>query len=92
MRLSDLLGAPVRTEAGDTLGHVHDLRGEVTADSLRITGIVVGPLGVLERFGIGAPQSAARIRPKDVLDWSVVIRADRRGIVVRDDASAARSG
>jgi sporulation protein YlmC with PRC-barrel domain len=84
MRLSDLLGREVRTESGNVLGHVHDLRGELGRDSLRITGLVVGGLGVLERLGIGAPRSAARIRTKDVIDWDAVVRADRRGVVVRD--------
>lgn len=88
MRLSELLGKPVWAESGRTLGHVQDLRGELTARSLRITGVVVGGLGLLERLGIGAPTSSARIRTEDVIDWSMVVRADRRGLVVRDDAEA----
>jgi len=46
---------------------------------------VVGKLGLLERLGIGAPESGARIRTRDVVPWSAVVRADRRAIVVRDD-------
>ena len=72
MRLSDLLG------------RVHDLRGELAPGALRITGLVVGGSGVLERLGIGAPRSGARIRTKDVIPWDAVVRADRRGVVVRD--------
>jgi sporulation protein YlmC with PRC-barrel domain len=86
MRLSELLGVPVTTESGEEVGHVHDLRGELTSRSLTVTGVVVGGLGLLERLGIGAPRTAARIRTKDVIPWSAVVRADRRGIVVRDDA------
>jgi sporulation protein YlmC with PRC-barrel domain len=89
MRLSTLLGMPVTTESGEALGHVHDLRGELRPRSLEITGVVVGGLGVLERLGIGAPTSAARIRTEDVIDWKAVVRADGRGIVVRDDAVRA---
>jgi sporulation protein YlmC with PRC-barrel domain len=84
MKVSDLLGVSVTTESGKRLGHVHDLRGELTARSLKVTGLVVGGPGILERLGIGAPQSAARIRTKDVVPWEAVVRADRRGIVVRD--------
>jgi hypothetical protein len=53
---------------------------------LKITGLVVGKAGLLERLGVGAPQSAVRIRSRDVLAWTDVVRADRRGIVVRDGA------
>jgi sporulation protein YlmC with PRC-barrel domain len=84
MRLSDLLGVSVTTESGERLGHVHDVRAELTSRSLKITGLLVGGLGILERFGIGAPQSTARIRTKDVVPWEAVVRADRRGVVVRD--------
>jgi sporulation protein YlmC with PRC-barrel domain len=84
MRLSDLLGVRVQTESGERLGRVHDVRGELTQRTLWITGLVVGRAGVLERLGVGAPRSAARIRSHDVVPWSAVIRADRRGVVVRD--------
>ena len=85
-RVSDLLGTEVHTESGRKLGRVYDLRGELTRRTLRITGVAVGGLALVERLGIGAPESAERIRTKDVIPWSSVIRADRRGIVVRDDA------
>jgi sporulation protein YlmC with PRC-barrel domain len=84
VRLSDFLGLDVRTESGDDLGRVHDLRGELTSRSLKITGLVVGRLGLLERLGLGAPESQARLRARDVVPWSAVLRADRRGVVVRD--------
>jgi sporulation protein YlmC with PRC-barrel domain len=84
VRLSDLLGLAVRTESGESLGHVHDVRGELSSRSLRVTGLVVGRIGLLERIGIGAPESSARVRGRDVVAWSAVVRADRRGVVVRD--------
>jgi sporulation protein YlmC with PRC-barrel domain len=83
MRLSDLLGVPVRTESGESLGRVHDVRAELGARSLRVTGLVVGRLGVLERLGLGAPRTPLRVRTTDVVPWSAVVRADRRGVVVR---------
>jgi sporulation protein YlmC with PRC-barrel domain len=86
VKLSELLGLSVRTESGGSLGRVHDLRGELTPRTLKVTGLVVGRLGLLERLGLGAPTSAARLRTRDVIPWSDVIRADRRGIVVRDRA------
>jgi len=84
MRVSDLLNVEVRSESGERLGRVHDLRAELTQRTLKVKGLVVGRLGLLERLGVGAPQSGARIRTRDVVPWSAVIRADRRGIIVRD--------
>jgi sporulation protein YlmC with PRC-barrel domain len=86
MRFTDFLGVEVATESGDKLGHVRDLRVERTPRTLKITGLVVGGFGFLERLGIGAPESSARIRTTDVVPWSAVVRADSSGIVVRDDA------
>jgi sporulation protein YlmC with PRC-barrel domain len=84
MRLSDVLGLSVHTESGERLGRVHDVRAELSSRSLRVTGLVVGGFGVLERLGLGAPSSALRIRSNDVLEWSRVVRVDRRGVVVKD--------
>jgi sporulation protein YlmC with PRC-barrel domain len=84
VRLSELLGLSVRTESGDSLGRVHDVRGELTPRTLKVTGLVVGELGLLERLGLGAPTSEARLRTRDVVSWGDVVRADRRGVVVRD--------
>ena len=84
MLLSELIGVSVRTESGERLGRLHDLRAELRPRSLPVVGLVVGRLGVLERLGIGAPGDATRIRTRDVIPWSAVVRADRRGIVVRD--------
>jgi sporulation protein YlmC with PRC-barrel domain len=84
VRVSALLGLKVATESGDQLGHVHDLRAELTSRTLKVTGLVVGRLGLLERLGIGAPGSGSGLRSHDVVPWSAVIRADARGVVVRD--------
>jgi sporulation protein YlmC with PRC-barrel domain len=84
LRFSDLHGVPVRTESGRDLGRVHDLRAELTPRTVKVTGLVVGKTGLLERLGIGAPTSAARIRTHDVIAWRDVVRADRREVIVRD--------
>ena len=88
MRLSELLGLQVHTESGRSLGRVHDLRGELSPRSLRVTGIVVGRLGLLERLGFGAPGHRERLRSDDMIEWADVVRADRRGVIVRDGAEA----
>ena len=87
MRLTDFLNVQVITESGDKLGRVHDLRAERSPRTLNVTGLVVGKLGLLERLGVGAPESSARIRTQDVIPWSAVVRAERREVVVRDDAA-----
>ena len=51
MRFTDLLETQVTTESGQALGRVHDLRAERTPRTLKITGLVVGPSGLLERSG-----------------------------------------
>jgi sporulation protein YlmC with PRC-barrel domain len=84
MRLSELLKLEVHTESGEDLGHVRDLRAELTRQSLKIEGLVVGRAGLLERLGIGAPESRMRIRTDDFVPWTAVVRVDGRGVVVRD--------
>ena len=87
MRVSELLRLDVRTESGEKLGRVHDVRAELTTRSVKVIGLVVGRVGLLERMGIGAPESRDRIRTDDLIPWSAVVRVDRRGIVVRDGTS-----
>jgi sporulation protein YlmC with PRC-barrel domain len=85
VRLSVLLGSEVRLESGEDLGRVNDVRAELAGDgSVRVTGLVVAKLGVLERLGIGSPTSADRIRGQDPIPWDRVLRADARGVVVRE--------
>lgn len=91
MRVSDLLGLPVRTESGEELGTVHDLRAELGPRTLRVTGLVLGGVGLLERLGIGAPRSTGRLRGGALVLWSDIVRVDRRGILVSDDVDARRS-
>ena len=86
MRLSELLGLDVHTESGEHIGHVHDVRGELTPRTLKVTGLVVGKLGLLERLGLGTPRRHERLRADDVIPWRDVVRADRRGVIVRDGA------
>jgi sporulation protein YlmC with PRC-barrel domain len=84
MRLSDLLNVKVRTESGERLGRAHDFRAELTSRSVKVTGICVGTWGLLERLGIDSPESSGGMHTHDVVPWSAVVSASRRGIVVRD--------
>ena len=84
MTVAELLGLKVETESGESVGRVFDVRGELTSRSLRVTGLVVGRLGFLERMGIGAPEAGERVRGHEVVPWTAVVRADRRRVVVRD--------
>lgn len=81
-----MLGLAVQTESGERLGHVHDVRAELSPRTLKITGLVVGTVGLLERLGLGAPRRREPVRGDDVIPWHRVVRADRRGIVVRDES------
>ena len=84
MRLSDLLGAEIRTESGERLGRLRDLRAGLTSRSLKVNGLCVGGWGLLERLGVGSPESGGRMHTHDFIPWSAVVSANRRSIVVRD--------
>ncbi|HEU5212367.1 MAG TPA: PRC-barrel domain-containing protein [Gaiellaceae bacterium] len=90
MRISEIIGLEVRTESGDGLGRVYDVRAELTQRSLRVVGLVVGRRGLLERLGIDAPEASERVRKPDELPWSDVVRLDRRGVIVRDGSKPVR--
>jgi len=77
--LSSLLRRKVVTESGRSLGRCHDLRGELTATRLRVTGLCVGHGGWLEHLGIRGHDSHTTI------PWSAVVRIEGTTIVVRDD-------
>jgi sporulation protein YlmC with PRC-barrel domain len=83
-RLSQLLGTPVRTESGRSLGRVRDVRAVIRPRTAVVTGLVVGRIGFLERLGIGSPEAKGRTERRDIVPWNVVISAARNQIVVRD--------
>ena len=87
MRLSELLNREVVDESGRQLGKVEDIRGELVGDHLRVTGLVTGKLGILERFGIGTHGSGgpsqAKVHGHPVIPWDRIVRVGRK-IVVRD--------
>jgi sporulation protein YlmC with PRC-barrel domain len=77
-----LLRRKVVTESGRTLGRCYDLRGEVTATKVRVTGLCVGRGAWLEHLG------ARPHRVSSVVPWEAVVRVEGGQIVVRDDAAA----
>jgi sporulation protein YlmC with PRC-barrel domain len=87
MRLSEILNREVVDESGRRLGRVEDIRGELVGDHLRVTGLVTGKLGVLERYGIGTHGSGgpaqAKVRGHPTIPWDRVVRVGRK-VVVRD--------
>ena len=86
--MSDLLERVVVTESGEKLGRCFDVRGERTATALKVTGLVVGKRGYLERLGIGSSRGEAtrhhKVWDKDVVPWDSVVRFERNHIVVKD--------
>jgi sporulation protein YlmC with PRC-barrel domain len=88
MRLSELLDRKVVSESGRYLGRVHDVRGELADGRLRITGLCVGRVGMLERYGIGTRGSGgpgrAKVHGHPVISWERIVRIGRT-IVVRDE-------
>ena len=86
--LSSLLGRKIVTESGETLGRCHDVRAELGASRLRISGLVLGRRGHLEHFGIGAQASASseRIRDTTVIPWKDIVRFEKDRIVVLDSS------
>jgi sporulation protein YlmC with PRC-barrel domain len=76
--LSSFLSRTVATESGRHIGRCRDLRGDLTASKLTVTGLVVGGRGRLEHFGFRRPK-----RP-DCIPWEAIVRIDGKRIVVRD--------
>jgi sporulation protein YlmC with PRC-barrel domain len=87
MRLSELLGRSVVSQSGEKLGRVHDVRGVLSDDHLRITGLCAGELGLLERYGVGTRGSGgpgrAKVHGHELIPWERVLRVGPE-IVVRD--------
>ena len=88
IRASQLVGAVVRTESGERLGRVHDLRAHSSPDGgWMLMGLVTGPRGLLARFE-GADEDEA-VRAGNVIPWEAITRLDDGLVVVRDEVAAA---
>jgi sporulation protein YlmC with PRC-barrel domain len=85
MRLGELLGREVVTESGERLGRVHDVQGELEQGRLRVTALVAGAPGILERFGVGAGQGGAHRAKRHghaAIAWERVVRVGRNVVVL----------
>ena len=78
--LSSLLRREVVTQSGETLGRCYDVRGELTASTLRVTGLCVGRNAWLEHFGARGHDRHGTV------SWDAIVRIEGKRIVVRDDA------
>jgi hypothetical protein len=87
IRASDLLGCEIRTESGEPLGHVRELRAERADDHWRLSGLVLGRRGISVRLvGTGTDATIAG----EVIGWEAVSRLELGSIIVRDAPPSAR--
>jgi sporulation protein YlmC with PRC-barrel domain len=86
IRLSELEGMRVVTEAGDKLGRIWELQSPVQGkreprrEHRPVTQLVIGHRGVLERLGW-------RERRAVVVPWSSMLRQDGDAFVVQGNAA-----
>lgn len=103
MRLSDLLEAEAVTEAGQSLGHVHDVAFQSSSGDPQGWGasaLIVGPLGFTWRLGYARGRSqgphplAALARALSgrghVIPWEAVVAIEPGRVVVSGTRSAFR--
>ena len=89
IRASELIGAVARSESGERLGRVHDLRAHAAPDGGWILmGLVTGPKGVLARFQGGGEEA---IREGNVIPWEAIVRLEEGVVIVRDVVAQAPS-
>jgi sporulation protein YlmC with PRC-barrel domain len=104
MRLTDLLGAELVTEAGERLGHVFDVKvkrdprsSEDRADQTwKLEALLYGSGGIAERFGLFAARERIARKRHEELPWSNVVAVANGRVTVResesDDDEADRDG
>lgn len=86
IRASDLIGSVVRTQSGDKLGRVHDLRAHADGEGWLLVGLVVGRSGMIARLGNGGGTAVRRGR---VVPWQAIVSLDDGLVTVRDEVEAA---
>jgi sporulation protein YlmC with PRC-barrel domain len=92
MRLTDLLGAKIVSESGDTIGHVYDVQVKrdprSSADRVdqkwRLDALLYGRSGLVVRFGLLAARQRVSRDHHDELPWSDVVAIGDSTITVRD--------
>jgi sporulation protein YlmC with PRC-barrel domain len=81
IRASDLIGCVVRTESGERIGRVHDLRASAIDDGWQLDGLIVGRGGMLARMTGSEPDALVR---GDMIPWNVVTALEPGLVRVRD--------
>jgi sporulation protein YlmC with PRC-barrel domain len=81
IRASDLIGCVVRSESGDHLGHVHDLRARPANGGWELEGLVVGRGGMVARMTGSSSDAVVR---GDLVPWGQITRLDEGVVSVRD--------
>ncbi|HST54350.1 MAG TPA: hypothetical protein VLJ42_00445 [Solirubrobacteraceae bacterium] len=91
IRASDLIGCVLRTESGERLGRVHDLRAHAVSDGWELDGLVIGRGGMAARL-IGGDNSPDPMVQGDVIPWRAVTALEHGLITVRGwDPEARRA-
>jgi sporulation protein YlmC with PRC-barrel domain len=92
MLLSQLLELEVKTESGDTLGRVYDVRVErlqrrnADGHRLKVVGLVIGGRGIRERLGLDTHRTERAVVDRDLIEWARVtgVDLDAGRVVIRD--------
>lgn len=75
LRLEDLLGRRVLAGNHRSVGRIEEFRAERRGDRCIVTGVVLGPGGLLERLGVGVrllfgSRARGRVARWEQIDWS----------------------
>jgi sporulation protein YlmC with PRC-barrel domain len=81
IRASDLIGCVVRTDSGERIGRVHDLRASAIGEGWQLDGLIVGRYGMIARMTGSGPNPTVR---GDVIPWQAVTGIEDGLITVRD--------
>jgi sporulation protein YlmC with PRC-barrel domain len=81
IRASDLIGCAVRTESGEDLGRVHDLRARSIEGGWQLEGLVVGRGGMIARM---TGSSADALVRGDLVPWNQITRLEEGLVSVRN--------
>ncbi len=81
IRASDLIACIVRTESGERIGRVHDLRASEIDSGWQLDGLIVGRGGILTRMTGTGPAPLVR---GDEIPWNAITAISDGLIRIRD--------
>ena len=82
IRASDLIGCVVRSESGERVGRVHDLRAHWLDGEWRLVGVLVGGRGMVARLVGGTDEEP--VRGGRVIPWEAITKLEDGLVTVRD--------